>query len=454
MAAGEAAVGVLAGGAGGEGSGGGEDTGGEGAGDGAEVDTTLTDTGDGAGEGGEGDHSGEGEIDPATGQPKAQAVKRDLAKQPLSLKEFDSAYKSLRETNPVVAEAFRKSYFGVQEYQKAFPTAKDAVAAKELFDGYGGKEGIEELGTKADQFASEMDSFSKGDPQFIKKLATDDPEGFALSAVPYYRQLADTNPEAYTATMAPIVQATLNYHGITDSVISAGQIVHKVALALEASGQSKEHLPALTQALDALQKAYGGTQEIERLSKTGAGRELSAAEKKIQQREAAITTKETEAFKGQLKSTQVASLKPAVESSLAQYFKQNTKMTAEQKDTVRNGVVDHINAQLDNNPAFLKQYKALLKQGDIKKISNFYMQNVSKLIVGSAKAVWGKYGYGSGAAAVKPGAQGAGSMNVAKRIPSDKIDWSRTTDNMFQMGRGYRVGSKTLEVWDWSKQPA
>src|SRR5208337_4586805 len=102
----------------------------------------------------------------------------------------------------------------------------------ELFDTYGGAEGIEEKSNQADAFADEMDKFSQGDREFISKLAKDDPEGFAKSASAMLTHLGVTNPDAYEAALVPILNITFEKTGITNGVIEAGSILNDVYGAL------------------------------------------------------------------------------------------------------------------------------------------------------------------------------------------------------------------------------
>jgi hypothetical protein len=398
------------------------------------------------------------EIDEATGEQKLDADGNPIPKAaPTDTKtNFKSVYDKLKAADPKAADVFRKQHFDYQKYQQAFPTSADAVAAKELFDTYGGAEGIEEISGRAQQFASEMESFSKADPKFYAQLAKDDPEGFGGGAIPYLAELSNM-PEAYNAALAPIFVNTLETSGITAGVMEAGNVLYEVLQSFKQSGNT-QGVAELTQAFKALQKVYGATENLKQIAEKGAERPLSDREKALQQKEQQITKKERDAFYTEMQTKVVTAMDGLVDKSLSTYYKQFPKITKEQKADLHEGVFSFITRQLESNKKYQTQLRTLVNEGNQQKIANFVQQNVSKIVQESAKKIWNRRGFGNIPNSTKPapGATNTGTVNLTAKPKYDDIFWEKdggpTTEMMYMAGEAVLKGSKRRVKWDWSKQ--
>lgn len=393
------------------------------------------------------------EVDEATGEQRLDDEGNPVPKAaaPKGKVDFKSTYDKLKASDPAVAENYRKAHFGYEQYKQAFPTPQAAREAKDLFDTYGGAEGVEKLSNEASTFAEEMDRFSKGDPEFIAQLAKDDPEGFAATAGPYLATLGKNNPEAYQALLAPVIHTSMQQTGLTNSIVSAGQIIDRIYTALEKSG-NKEHLPFLQQALDSLNKAWSVTEDYKKLGEKSGTRELTDKEKQFQQREQQLNQKEAEAFKKTVWTAQDGSIRTAITKSASQYYKLNPKMTAEQKETFESGIRDFVLRQMDSNQQFSKQYRALLKDGNVQKINTFFANEFNKKVADSAKRTWNRYGFGNLPNQNKAAVANKGTVNLTKRPNRSDIDWQKTTEVDFMSGVATLKGSGRQVKWAWESQ--
>ena len=450
---GEAAVAIGAGneGGGGDFSGGGDAGDAGGGTDGGEVGSQGTgDSGEGSGEEGSGEQ--EFELDEA-GEPKLDDQGNKIPKQAAKPSSFKDIHAKLKEVDPAAAEAYRKTHFGYQQYQAAFPTPKEAQAARELFDTYGGAEGIEQVANDAQQLAAESASFSKGDPNFIKQLAESDPAGFAATAPHYIKQLGISNPEAYTAALTPILNATFEQTGVTANVIKAGQIVDRIYSALEKAGDTT-YLPYLNQVLESLNGVYGTIDKYKKLGDQYGERPLTDKEKALQQREQSLNQKEQQTFLTTARNTVGKSMNASIEKALGVFYKQNPKITKEQRTDLQTGVFDFVNKQLDSNKKYIQQMRALMQEGDVDKINNYVMQNVNKLVQTSAKTIWNRRGFGTLPNQQKAGQgnqQQAGQVNLTRRPKRDDIDWNLTSEMEYMDGIAVLRGTKRKVKWDWRK---
>lgn len=451
---GAAAVALGTGNEGGGGDFGGDSGSGDsGGGDSGSEGTELSNQGSEGGEGGEGEGEQEFELD-ETGEPKLDAEGNKVPKQAAKPSSFKDIHAKLKEVDPAAAEAYRKTHFGYQQYQAAFPTPKEAQVAREVFDTYGGAEGIEQVANDAQQLAAESASFSKGDPNFIKQLAESDPAGFAATAPHYIRQLGISNPEAYTAALTPILNATFEQTGLTENVIKAGQIVDRIYSALEKAGDTT-YLPYLDQVLGSLNKAYGVFDKYKKLGDQYGERPLTEKEKQLQLKEQSLNEKEQQTFRNTARNTVAKSMNGSIDKALSVYYKQNPKITKEQRSDLQTGVFDFINRQLDSNKKYISQMNALMQEGDVDRINNYVMQNVNKLVQTSAKTVWNRRGFGALPNQQNKGGQGnqnQSQVNLTRRPKRDDIDWQLTSEMDYMAGNAVLKGTKRKVKWNWSSQ--
>jgi hypothetical protein len=407
-------------------------------------------------QGGDDQGSGDGaepeyELD-ENGEQKLDEEGNPIAKAPAPT-DFKTTHAKIKAVDPKAAEVYRKTHFETQQYKKAFDTPQAAMEAKELFENYGGAEGIEELNGRAQQFASEMDAFSQGDPKFVSQLAADDPEGFAKIGVPYLAELAKTNPEAYDAALMPILNSTLNSSGITAGIIEAGNLIDGVYGALKQAGITTG-LPEIAQAFQALKKAFATTENFKKLAEKSAERPLTDREKAIADREKQFTEKERETYYSEVQTKVTAASDAVIDKSLQTYFKQFPKMTKEQKADLHAGVFSYIAQQLKSDKKYGTTLRQLLDAGDQGKVANFVSQNVQRLAQASAKTVWNRRGFGK-LPNTTPGAgsKNQGTVTLSAKPKYDDIDFSegKTTEIQYMSGEAVLKGSGKKVKWSWDR---
>lgn len=422
------------------------------------------DGGDGEGteipgsEGGEGGESGEGgepqyEIDESTGETKLDDAGNPIPKTTVGKPEpFKATYEKIKASDPKAAEVFRKEHFGYEKYKTIFPTTAEATQAKELIDNYGGSEGIQELNDQAQTYASEMEKFSTGDPQFIAQLAKEDPEGFAKSISQGLITLGNTNEAAYSAALVPIIHRTLESTGITESVINAANTISQLYEGLKGTADAQT-LVALTKAYEGLEKSFKLTEGWRKRAEASSQQPQSEEAKRIQQERQQLNQERAKDYSTKVSQAMAKTTDGHINTALQGYYKQFPKMTKDQKADVHNGTFEYIAKQLQSNPSYQKQMKALVQVGDIAKIDNFVSQNVKKIVAASAKAVWNRRGFGTvpGTKTNVAASGSAGTVKLGKPPKYSDLDFTEDPGKTeYMMGRGTLKGSKKKITWDWS----
>jgi hypothetical protein len=386
------------------------------------------------------------------GEQKLDEEGNPIPKEQAPADSFKTTYDKIKAADPKAAEMFRKEHFSLQQFTKAFGTPAEAAAAKELFETYGGEEGLEELSGRAEQFASEMDAFSKGDPALIDMLAKDDPEGFAKVGAPYLTTLSKVNSAAYDAMLAPIMVSTLDQTGITAGIAEAGNILDALYGSLKAAGVT-QGLPEITQAFNALKKAYDAGEKLKKIAEQSAQRPVSDKEKALAEKEKALTQKERDTFYSEVQKQVTQGSDALIDKALQTYYKQFPKITKDQKADLHNGVFDYIAQQLKSNAKYQKQLRTMLQNGEADKAVKYVAQNVGKLLQnGAAKTIWNRRGFG-----VLPnvnkgtGNANTGTVNLTLKPKRDDIDWNLTPEAMYMAGEAILKGSKRRVKWDWTR---
>jgi hypothetical protein len=444
----------MGGGAGGDFGGDTGDTGADGGDTGFTGDETGTGTGtgDGAGDDGSGGEP-EYEIDESTGEPKLDAEGNQIPKTVSGKPEpFKATYEKIKAADPKAAEIFRKEHFGYEKYKQLFPTTADATAAKEALETYGGVEGIEQVNQKAQQFASEMEQFSQGSPEFLSQLQKDDPTGFSKSISRGLGILGQADPTAYSSALSPIIHSTLEAGGINSALYLAGTTISEIFAQLEQSGADQKSLFALNKAFDAVKKAYDYSGNIKKLAEQSGEKPLTDKEKELQQREQEITRKHNEQFSREVSTAAVKSADSIINQALLPYYKALPKMSKEQKADVHKGVFEYISRQLESNKKYMEQKRALIREGNVDKITKFISQNVQKLAAASAKSIWNRRGWGTLPNQQKTNAGNNNQQVTLTRKPKkEDIDWNKTTEIEYMTGSATLKGSGRKVKFDWNR---
>lgn len=448
------AVGVGAGadtGAGGGGDSGGDwSTGGD-----FEPEVPSGDEGD-AGDSGDVDGAGaeaqEFETDPETGEAKLDAEGNPIAKTAKPA-DFKTTHAKLKEVDSKAAEVYRKTHFEAQQYKSSFPTPAAAQEAKQALETYGGVEGIETISTQAQQFAKEMDGFSKSDPDFFAQLAKDDAEGFAGGATPYLNALHKSNPEAYNSTLTPILSATMESSGFGSGLSEVGNFLDTLYGELKSAGVTGQ-LPGITAAYKQIKSLWDKTEKWKADTAKAGERPLNDREKRVADREKAFESKAKQEWLSGVQTKTVSMTDGHIDKALAPYFKQVSSLTTEQKQDLHTGVFEFVAQQMRSDKVYGKQLRTYLDAGNDAKALELVNQNVQKWLKnGAAKTVWNRRGFGKQLpAAAKTGNSGnAGVTNLSAKPKNQDINWDKTTETEYMSGSATLKGSGKKVKWDWSK---
>lgn len=388
------------------------------------------------------DAEGNQVLDEITGEPKLKQA------QTTAEASFKDVYAALKESNPAAAESYRKAHFAYQSYAKAFPTPKEAMEAKQIFEDLGGTEGITSLQNEVQQYAAELTMFSNADPKLLDDLAADNPEAFGRFGTPYLERLGKMNPEAFQSTLLPYINSSLSSN-VNPGLIEAGDLVYEALQAMQAAGQTTGSVQ-LQRAFQSLKKIYEYTQKVEQGAQVSGDRPLTDKEKQLSTREQQLNQREQERFVNEASSAVMTRMNASISKQLDPYLK-TKKLSLDQKKDLAEGIYSYISQQLKSNKRYQTQLKGLMNGGDTQKVANFVGQNVDRIVVQSVKAVWNRRGFGA-ATTSKTGTTTAGTMAVGRAPKYEDIDWSADPGEIrYMKGEATLKGSKRIVKWDWAK---
>lgn len=429
--------------------------GGDGGGDG---DTAITDTAggsestdqttDGTGMGSDSDvgtdgtrdggdvESEEGTDESATeiitdGRTVPDQVKKALAK--------------LRETDPKAAEIARKAYYKAEDYARVFPNVSAARDARDLIEAVGGEEGISNLRTEAQEYASELKAMGQGDPRVVDDLARDFPEALAPLVSHGISKLQQSNPDMYLRSVAaPAASEILR---LTAESLGGYSLIDALRRTEELIMDAKQ--PETLQFVKAMRK---WASDVEALGKQRPVIDINPREKSIQEKEQALAQKEKAIFIGNASGRVKALGTEAINRQLAPLLKGKT-LTKQQRDDLSANIHTHLFDQFKSNRAYQERMRDMISDGDVKGIERYVRgmltpERVSK----SVKAVWGLRGFSQ--PAKKAAAVNNNSVQRVTQKPApDTVDWSKDrTRSRFMSGEATllpKYGSKTVR-WDWN----
>ena len=140
----------------------------------------------------------------AQGKPTPQALK--------------NAFDKLAEGDKKIADHLRGRYFKAQEYERLFPTPKDALMAKETLETLGGEEGLEQLQQERQQYAAELAMFAEGNPKLLDDLIADSKDGFIKLAPEAFDRLRSIDPQLYNSVALGGFSDILKSSGFPDGL--------------------------------------------------------------------------------------------------------------------------------------------------------------------------------------------------------------------------------------------
>ncbi len=438
-----AAAPVIAGGSG-EGAGGGEG-GGEGAGEGSGEGA-----GEGAGgEGGEGESgepgAGEGEgLDDLEGRDRARDDGRKLS--PELKKYFDE----LQGTNPKLAKQLRGAFFAVGEFRAQFPTPQAAAKAKELIEQVGGEEGLQAIEQERSAWNALDAQYDKGDPQFIKSIAEENPNAFVKLMPTALEEFATRDRDTYNHVMARVLHNTLDKSGVLGYLTQL---------------RSVTDVKDAQRLADELLEWAGGIRE---LASKQPEKKVDPEREKLQTEREKFEQEKRVHFERDIATDFRTHLKTGIESELGKLLaarRIDIKKLARTDPDAYNLLLSNcdraISIALAKQPDIKQKAAALLATGDKARVLKFYRSRTDRVLAQAVKGVYNAFYKLGGGKQVEttrreeanqqrrdPGTGGSGAGTKLGKAPeSNQIDYSRTTNDMIWKNEAYLKGKKEKVSW-------
>lgn len=365
----------------------------------------------------------------ATGKPTPQALKQ--------------AFDKLAEGDKKIADHLRGRYFKAQEYERLFPTPKDALLAKETLDTLGGEEGIEQLQQERQEYARELTMFANGDPQLLKDLAADSPEGLNKLIPHAMDMLAQSNPELYTDMVLEGFHQILQRSGFPDGLntLAAGafEIMDHVQ-----NGRQNE-------AFNGSRNLYAWLQKFK--EKMGTGRpkvsEPDERMKAVEEKERNLQKTEENNYRQSVNSQlNNEVIKPILNKALAPLMKGRT-LTVQQKQRLETMIYNDITREVQSDKRFQDKRRALGERHDTKGLMNLFRPRMEEIIPKVVKSVWSDSGFGSPARPAASNGNAAAQVMVGKKPNADDIDWTKDRNrNRYMHGEATLKNGK-IARWKW-----
>jgi hypothetical protein len=364
----------------------------------------------------------------AQGKPTPQALK--------------SAFDKLAEGDKKIAEHLRGRYFKAQEYERLFPSPKDALMAKETLETLGGEEGIEQLQQERQQYAAELAMFAEGNPKLLDDLIADSKDGFIKLAPEAFDRLRSIDPQLYNSVALGGFSDILKSSGFPDGLNTMAAGIAEMVDHIQNGRQNEAFGTARN-----LAAWFSKFKEM-----AGAGRpkqnEPDERVKAIDQREKELQkTEENNYRQGVNSQLNSEVIKPLLNKHLAPLMKGRT-LTPQQKQRLETQIYGDITKEVQSDKRFQDKRRALGERHDTKGIMNLFRPRMEEIIPKVVKSVWAESGFGG---AARPAANGNGnqaSIVSGKPRPED-IDWSKDKGRTRFMSGEATLKSGKIARWKW-----
>jgi hypothetical protein len=451
---------------------------GGGAGEGAGEGAGPGEGGEGAGPGegaGEGDGEGAGEIDPAAGAGEGEGEGDEF--ESADGRRIDAktreALAALKKVSPAAAKQLFADHgraqaiikeVGAQNLSDALNKVRQISATLESV---GGEEGLGELQTEADDYRNEIKQFSEGDPALLNQLHEANAEAFATSITNGLALIMEKSPAMLDNVLLPALVPRLEKAGMYSSMDQLA------ALIKEGKGQ---------EAYDLTAKIKAWLDNAKNLSEKSATTRAKVNPEKeaLDRRDSELTAKEQKIYEGQI-ATDVNKLNNGVTSRLVDPFFKDLKLKPEGRREFINALNSRIWKTMREDKPFQRAGNALKAKGDVSRTARFvsakfaellpqqfralrdamypnYTRGGTKVAAGAGKAnggATGAAGGGNGAGGGAGAGKGPAGVTLVTTMPKpEEIDWTKTTEEMYHVGRG--MGEAILKSgkkirFDWTK---
>lgn len=462
--------GGAGGGAGGSGGGGGE-----GGGGGVAVEEEVVTTeGEGGGEGGAGGGEGgehtETEEDRLPGDESTDdVIETDGRKMPERTK---AALDKLAKIDPQAAKDAREAFFSTKSIMAEYPEAKsvrEVVRAirtqKAILDSVGGMEGIEKVQKEASDYAAEIADFANGKRELIEQLHSSNPHATMVAGRNVLELLAEKSPELHEQAILPSFHKKLVQAELPGYLAKAAQFC--------VDGKGQDAYNTIQQIAAWVDKVKKSVDDLNTERETTSKHDPRLRE--IEERENAVTQKEKRDYDRSVSNGVTSRNNTAIAKATAQLFK-DLKLDGEGKREFSQGLMNRVWKAMKADKPWQKLANAMVDKGDAERAAEFIAEKFQELLpdhfIKYRNAMYPNYAKakpGAAGAAKKDanananknnnGAGGGGGGNPAASVVTKKpapheIDWTKTTEAMYHVGRGWGEAILTNGKrvrWEWEK---
>lgn len=370
-------------------------------------------------------------VDAATpdGRAVPDQVKKALAK--------------FRETDPKAAEIARRAYYEASDYKRVFPNVSAARDARDLIEAVGGEEGITNLRSEAQEYASELKAMGQGDPRVVDDLARDFPDALAPLISHGISKLQQSNPDVYLRSVAaPAASEILR---LTAESLGGYSLVDALRRTEELIMDAKQ--PETLQFVKAMRK---WASDVEALGRQRPANGTDPREKSIQEKEQALAQKEKAIFIGNASGRVKALGTEAINRQLAPLLKGKT-LTKQQREDLSANIHAHLFDQFKTNQAYQERMRDMIADGDVKGIERYVRGMLTpERVAKSVKSVWGLRGFSQPAKKAAP-VNNNSIQRVQQKPGAEQIDWSKDRSRMrFLRGEATLLPKFGGKVVRWS----
>lgn len=377
-----------------------------------------------------------------------------------------AAIEKLKAVDPEAAKAVREAYFSRQSVLKEFPEAKDLSQAirsirtmKATLEAVGGHEGIENLQTEVTDYRNEINAFSKGDRALIEQLYEGNPESTATAALNCLDVLQEKNYALFEKTMLPSVA------GILERAEMSKFLQEAAKHCTDGNGQG---------AYDTITKIAAWVAKLDKSAKgiSEARTKVDPERQKIDEERQQLNREKTEMYERGISHSVTKFNNDAIAKITAPLFKQLGLNGEGRRDFTQN-LMNRVWSAMKADKSFQRLAKATMAKGDGDKAARLIADKFEELLPehyrkyrdlrypnmpnkGAARPAGKPNGAAPAAGGGKPAATPGGSaaMLVTKLPSPETVDWTKTTDEMYHVGRG--MGEAILTngkrvKWDWTK---
>ena len=336
----------------------------------------------------------------------------------------------------------RGLFFADKALREHFPGGvKDAIAAKQAIEEYGGPEAVAQKFDDLQAFEAVDQQFMAGDPALVDSLAEVNPEAFSKLIEHGIERFADANPEQYNYVMGRIVFATVNQ----------AEAIHQAYNILS----SLKELPEAQQVAQSLSQWYAGLQQ---LASRVPEKKIDPERQRFEQEREQFRQQQSQLLISQAASQAQSHLNTGIETSLARELKSsginlaNLKQSnAESYDLLISNIKQALQQAAMSDKVFLRNYESALEEGDIAKAVKLANAKNDRIIgdtVARIVRTWGGIGTRKQATqAQRQQTQSAstapGATMVAKMPDRFDINWShpetRVIDRVAVLKNGKKV---------------